>query len=1079
MFLFHLGVVLTDDPGALWSIPAGLGVVLVAWQRPWIAVLLGVDIFLCRWLIADRGLLAACSGALLLPLQFLVSWWTYHKWAKGVRELDDPRSAILFLLLVPGFWCGIFACLRMLIDHPLDGAFWFQLGVNWLRDALGILALAPPLLVVLTRFLVQSGFADDEPVKLRSTRDGLADWTFAEILETTGLACGAGILSIIIAQLQAREYSLSWQLWGIAMIVVVWSGLRQGLRGSAIAAAVAAVAGLCVTGIGMNPAAAWALRGALLAQCSTALLVGAALGWMRASETRYRQVIDHIPIVLYSVRIPRMLAARLFRGITQKTLMQGREKRMFLPELIEVAELILVSPASRQILGYVADELIGPYDAWLKRIHNDDREVVFAALAQVCLQRSAVTCEYRLALSASSTTPQQDRHLFGIEGIFPRHERQRWIRDTLVPHFDADGRLDGWDGIVEDITEQRILAVDLRRTTAMLNALVANLPTGIFFVHGPQGQPVLVNNRARQLLGQREDLSAGVDHLANVYRLHRPDGSRYPASELPVTRALREGRSCTADDIVVHRADGRHIPLITWAAPVELDSTGQINAAVWVIEDLNTVKKAQVAREQSQARLRAIIETMAEGLIVQDEQGAIVECNAAAGNILGVVSAELIGKSALAARCLREDGSDCPRDEHPDRLVLQNTAPVRNLNMEIERPGPNGEVERRWLLLNATLLAPGWPDYRPRVVTTFSDITEQRRTLAAVHEAKDKYQHLLESLPLVVLQITHDGRIHYINPAAQQILGVALDTPAETDLWHSRIMPDDRIHFNRALQHALGGYHSRVEFRYRAGNETDKHLYALLQPALDHANSAACTCIAVDMTLQRHLEQELQRSQRLEIVGRLASGTVHDLNNLITVMVGMAGLAQMRLAEDHPLRSELGQIMEVGEQAGHLAGQLLTFSKRRQQSFQTVELNNSIQQTVKILKSAFHGRAELIIDLAMTPMPIHADDTQLKQLILNLGLNARDAMPKGGTLTIRTRLDDESGVILELEDTGQGMAEEVRKRLFEPFFTTKERGSGLGLVVVRQIVDNFGGRISVFSEPNKGTRFEIWLPLRS
>src|SRR5205823_399979 len=159
-------------------------------------------------------------------------------------------------------------------------------------------------------------------------------------------------------------------------------------------------------------------------------------------------------------------------------------------------------------------------------------------------------------------------------------------------------------------TEQRALADDLRRTTSMFNTLVSNLPAGVFFVQGPHGQPILVNARARQLLGQREDPSAGLEYLSQVYRLFKPDGTVYPADELPVCMALQHGRTTMKDDIVVHRPDGRRVPLITWAAPVQLRSRGAPDAAVWVLEDLTALHQAEAARKDSEGRLRAVIETM-------------------------------------------------------------------------------------------------------------------------------------------------------------------------------------------------------------------------------------------------------------------------------------------------------------------------------------------------------------------------------------------------------------------------------------------------------------------------------------
>src|SRR5262249_37050774 len=149
-------------------------------------------------------------------------------------------------------------------------------------------------------------------------------------------------------------------------------------------------------------------------------------------------------------------------------------------------------------------------------------------------------------------------------------------------------------------------------------------------------QPLFVNARARQLLGQREDPVAGLAHLPRVYRLHRADGSPYPWEELPVSVALHQGVSAMRDDVVVHRPDGRRVPLITWAAPVDLGGQGGVDGAVWVLEDLTALRHAEAAHREAEARLRATIQAMAEGLVVQNPAGGVLEWNPAACAILGV-----------------------------------------------------------------------------------------------------------------------------------------------------------------------------------------------------------------------------------------------------------------------------------------------------------------------------------------------------------------------------------------------------------------------------------------------------------
>src|SRR5262249_53029780 len=267
---------------------------------------------------------------------------------------------------------------------------------------------------------------------------------------------------------------------------------------------------------------------------------------------------------------------------------------------------------------------------------------------------------------------------------------------------DGEGRLDGWEGFVSDITEQRVLADDLRRTTSMFHALVANMPAGGFFVSARSGRPILVNPRAPHPPGRREDCGAGLEHLSAVYRLHKADGSPYPVEELPVWQAQKTGAVSMRDDIVVHRPDGRRVPLVTWAAPLEVGRSGRTDAIVWVLEDLTALRQAEAARRETEGRLRTVIESLAEGLLVQDRDGVVVDQNAAARALLGSevrgqkseLGNDPGGSSSLTSDLwrltsgvlwLREDGSPLPPEEHPVRRVLRAGAPVRNVVLGISR----------------------------------------------------------------------------------------------------------------------------------------------------------------------------------------------------------------------------------------------------------------------------------------------------------------------------------------------------------------------------------------------------------
>jgi|GEM_PF-1646372 len=954
LLVFHLVAFGAGREDGLWLPGLGLGLALVSWFGWWYVPLLAVDLFIVRTTThPTQPLILMALDSALLAGQIAASWWCYAVAAKGSRWLDDPRSATVYLLIVPGGMTAAAACVQALLWRALGPepavSLWTLAGMLGISRALGLLALAPALLVLATPLLSRARWVKVPPARTPYDSSTAAS-RWGERIELAGLSLGNAILTLSLVFLQIERGFPGWTLWGISLLFVVWSSLRHGLHGGIVTATVGSLTALMTaTWLRAEAADFSPLQGNLLAQISTALLVGASSSWIRASEARYRRVVGHIPVILYSVRLAHsmpVLAAGSKKPDSKPDVNTG-------PQLIQQAEVTLVSEASKHMLGVAPTSLEGPFTHWLEHVHRADHEVVLAALTQLVLQRQPVTCEYRVAPpSGGDPTPPSPPSQGGEGGGAPR--AVAWLRDTLAPHHAADGRLDGWDGVVEDITESRALSQDVRRTTGMLQALIANLPTGVFFVQGPHGQPILVNARARQLLGQREDPAAGIPHLTKVYRLHRSDGSPYPTEELPVVKALRWGTTCMANDIVVHRPDGRRIPLITWAAPVDLGKMGQPEAAVWVLEDLTSLKQAELARTESEARLRATFESMAEGLLIQDEHGTILECNPAAAAILGGPSKELLGRTWLGQGhdCLRGDGAPLSADEHPDRLALRSGQAVHHCIVGLPQ-----EEGLRWLQVNSVPLPAGSTSVvggrSARLVTTFADITAHR--------------------------------------------GV---------------------------------------------------------------------------------QEELQKSQRLELMGRLASGTVHEFNNMLTALMGMAAIARGGLPPDHPVRDDIDRIIDIGEQACNVAGQLLTFSKQRRTEPRPVDVNTVVVHTLTILKGIMPSGIHIQTNLTPGDLWVLADDTQLKQIVMNLCLNARDAMDLGGALnvhTMRVEREDHVWIGWSVEDTGQGMDDATLARIFEPFFTTKERGTGLGLAVVQQIIERFGGHIDVWSRPGQGTRFEVWL----
>jgi PAS domain S-box-containing protein len=374
------------------------------------------------------------------------------------------------------------------------------------------------------------------------------------------------------------------------------------------------------------------------------------------------------------------------------------------------------------------------------------------------------------------------------------------------------------------------------------------------------------------------------------------------------------------------------------------------------------------------------------------------------------------------------------------------------------------------------------------------DITDRYHAIEALAESEERFRTIFDGSPVGMAVLGTDGAVVAANFACRQALGLSEEDLRNVGVFDEITHPEDRAADAAKFQEMIRGEieYDRREKRYilRDGRRVfaDLHLYLIRDKK---SAPRYIIGIAVDITERKSLESQLRQAQRMETIGRLAGGVAHDFNNLLTVIKGYCDL----LLESKQASASLHQlehIRKAAEQAASLTRQLLAFSRQQVMQPKVFSLNTLVWNTDSILRRLISEDVEMATITAKNIGAIKADPGQMEQVILNLVINARDAMPNGGKLTLETanvELDESfaqthlatlpgSYVMLAVSDTGTGMDEETQAHIFEPFFTTKElgKGTGLGLSMVYGIVKQSGGYIWVHSEIGKGSTFKVYLP---
>ncbi|HVY47492.1 MAG TPA: ATP-binding protein, partial [Minicystis sp.] len=361
---------------------------------------------------------------------------------------------------------------------------------------------------------------------------------------------------------------------------------------------------------------------------------------------------------------------------------------------------------------------------------------------------------------------------------------------------------------------------------------------------------------------------------------------------------------------------------------------------------------------------------------------------------------------------------------------------------------------------------------------------ELERGAEALRDANERLAALISASPLAIYSVDAEGRVTSWNPAAERIFGWSTDEALGTVL---PFVQEDKLDEFASLRGRMLEGESFTNLALVRTRRDGRRIELSVSTAPLHdarGQTNAIMAVAADVTAQRLVEEQLRQSQKLEALGRLAGGVAHDFNNLLAVVSSYAGLLRGTLAPGDPRVQHVEQIRGAAERAARLTRQLLAFGRKQVLQPVRLDVNATVSSMVQLVQRVIGEDVRLTLDLAPRVAPVLADPTQLEQVLLNLCLNARDAMPDGGDMVISTREEAAEGVlgrpavVLAVSDTGHGMDEGTRERVFEPFFTTKEhgRGTGLGLATVYGIVQQSGGMIRVDTAPGRGSTFYVHLP---
>jgi two-component system cell cycle sensor histidine kinase/response regulator CckA len=604
----------------------------------------------------------------------------------------------------------------------------------------------------------------------------------------------------------------------------------------------------------------------------------------------------------------------------------------------------------------------------------------------------------------------------------------------------------------------------------VFRALTESAPDGIVLVN-QEGRIILVNERTERLFGfQREELlGQPVEVLVPTRFRGKHRGHRAGFMGHQQVRPMGAGL-----ELFGLRKDSTEFPIEISLSPIVTADGSLVCAAIRDITD----------RKRIEERLRRLLDSAPDAMVIAGHDGKIVLVNSQTEKLFGYQREELLGQPVEVLVPERFWGM---HQTYRGRYMANPQARPMGAGSELfglKKDGTEFPVE--------ISLSPQVTEEGVLVSSTIRDITERKRVEEALRQSEASFRAMVEGT-YGVYRATPEGKLLMVNSALVKMLGYAsseevLALNLATDIFengeYTPLLFDQP---GRQKQFA------KMEAHWKRKDGTSLAVEISGRPVKDDsATILYFEVIAEDVSHIRGVEQRLRHVQKMEAIGRLAGGIAHDFNNVLGVIVAYSEMLVEKLNEDEELFPLVMSITKAVERGGTLTRQLLAFSRQQVLEPQVMSLGDYLGTIKDMLARVIGEDLELKIRTGDARLHVKVDPTQMEQVVMNLVVNARDAMPRGGRLTIETSevdIDDEycsrnpearvgRHVMLAVSDTGCGMPPEVLSRIFEPFFTTKEqgKGTGLGLATLYGIVKQSGGHITAYSEVGRGTTFKIYLP---